>query len=298
MRRRSTGAVVALALGLGCAWTAIARAGDAPATAAVSPAKKVDLPPVKVPMVVAAVLVQYPLMIVLPVVLGLWLRKRLRVPIWVWFAGMASFVGSQVIHLPLNFLLGFGPLKGAPLPATAVVLGLSAGLCEECARYLVMRLLQRRQQTGWAAAMLLGAGHGGVEAILFGDLAALALLSMLLLPLAGEKAALPEVQAAAWSYWTNAWYTPLYAGVERVGAMMAHLGMSVLVMRAVTRKNLFWLAAAIGAHALMDGLILSLKAARIGDLWLEGVVLVIGAALLAVALLLRERPPPAAGEPA
>jgi uncharacterized membrane protein YhfC len=298
-RHRLAGATVVIALALACACAASARAADAQSPTATGPvpAKKVDLPPVKVGFVVAAALVQYPLMIGLPIVLGLRLRRRLSVPLWVWFVGMASFVGSQVVHLPLNALLD-RPLAGAPLGVVAVTLGLSAGLCEELARYLAMRLLLRRQQAGWATAMLLGAGHGGVEAIIFGVLAALGMVSMLAVPLMGERAALPEVQAAVWSYWVNPWYLPVYAGVERVGAMMSHLGMSVLVMRAVTRKNLLWLAAAVGAHALMDGLLLPLKAARVDDLWLEVVVLVIGAALLSVALWMREPAPKAAGEPA
>lgn len=252
-----------------------------------------DLPIPDARFLAMAGLVQFPLMIGLPILLAWMVRRRLAVPLWVVGLGMAGFVGSQVVHLPLNFALGLlgreGALTHAPMPVLTIVVGLSAGLCEELARYVAMRAMAHKQ-TGWNAAIAYGVGHGGVEALIFGLLALANTVAMTLLSQLGDVAQRPEVQAAAWTFWSNPWYTPAFAGWERVSAMMAHVGMSVLVMRSVTRRNVLYLVAAIGAHTLLDALILPLQAARIGTFWTELIVFAFGCALLGVALGLRDKP--------
>jgi uncharacterized membrane protein YhfC len=154
------------------------------------------------------------------------------------------------------------------------------------------------KQTGWPAAIAYGVGHGGVESLILGLLAAVNMIAMTLLPRLGELAQRPEVQAAAWSFWSNPWYTPVFAGWERLSAIMAHVGMSVLVMRAVTRRNPLYLIAAIGAHTLLDALILPLHAAHVGILWVELIVSAFGCVLIALAIGLRDKVgPPGARSP-
>lgn len=255
---------------------------------------ELDLPTLKTSFILASVLFQYPVMIIVPIILGLWLSRRLSIPRWVWGVGMATFVASQVVHIPLNFVLGIGggigPIAHAPLAVQAIAVGLTSGLCEEVARYIAMRWMVKKQ-SGWATSMVFGAGHGGVESILFGIGAAFGLLFMMFLPHLGDIAKEPSVQAGAWSYSIIPWYHSVYAGVERVGAVMAHIGLSVLVMRAVTRRNIFYLIVAILVHAGLNALILPLTAAGVDMIWLEAAGLVVGGALLATGLILREREP-------
>ncbi len=92
-------------------------------------------PALNVPYVLAAALVQYPLMILLPLFLGWWIRRRYRVGWGIFLAGAGTFIFSQVVHLPLNWALGLvGGGRGValwPLVPLALAAGLSAGVCEE-----------------------------------------------------------------------------------------------------------------------------------------------------------------------
>ena len=103
------------------------------------------------------------LMIVVPLLLAIALRRRFRAPWLLWTAGALSFFLSQVYHLPLNNLLGdlglIGPIApDAPgLLPTAVVLGLSAGLCEGLMRLVAFWWLNRRGLVDrWPAAVMVG----------------------------------------------------------------------------------------------------------------------------------------------
>jgi uncharacterized membrane protein YhfC len=104
-----------------------------------------------------------------------------------------------------------------------------------------------------------GLGHGGIEAILVGVAAAVALVAMIVLRavpaaklgLTGDAAA--QVGDATNAFWSTDWYKPIVGGMERVFAVTAHVAMSVMVMRAVVRGRLGWLAAAVACHAALDG---------------------------------------------
>jgi uncharacterized membrane protein YhfC len=126
------------------------------------------------------------LMILLPVAVGILLRRRLLVPWWLFLVGAATFVGSQLYHFPLNDWLAdlgwIGPVgREAPdLLRTAVVLGLSAGVCESVARAIGYGLLLRFGQAKKRAdALMIGLGHGGIEAMLVGSVLTAATISSL-----------------------------------------------------------------------------------------------------------------------
>ncbi len=258
------------------------------------PSPAVPPPSPRWSFVATSLCIQYPLMMLLPLVLVFWLRRRWGLPLWVAGAGALCFVASQVVHLPLNYALGLlgggGPVTALPLIWIGVVVGLSAGLCEECARYVFMRWVLKKHQ-GWSSSIQFGAGHGGIESMIFGSLAALSLLNFLVLPLYGESTYTPELQATARMYWQHGWDTPIYAGMERVGAISAHIGLSVLVMRAVTRRNLGYLALAIGLHAALDAPIVFMSTLREHPLLLESGIVLVGLGFLALGWWLRDPAP-------
>ncbi|MBI2895671.1 MAG: YhfC family intramembrane metalloprotease [Deltaproteobacteria bacterium] len=215
----------------------------------------------------------------------------------VWAIGLATFPVSQVVHIPLNALLGIGGprgaglLEGVPLPVYGLIAGLSAGLCEELARWAAMRwLLRKDRERGWAPGVLFGAGHGGIEAIIFGALAGLELLQLLVIQIGAvplDPAAREVVRVALEGRQEASWWVAAYAGLERVGAISCHVFMSVLVMRAVVRKNLLWLGAAILFHTALDApLVYSDVLTEHGTLAL---VLAAGLFSLAATLKLREK---------
>ena len=93
------------------------------------------------------------LMMGMPIVLGVWLARKTKAPWRLFGIGAVTFIGSQAVHIPLN--AGLTLLFKAMWPSTqpqwwhipfnAVVLGLTAGLCEETARYIGYRWLAQKR---------------------------------------------------------------------------------------------------------------------------------------------------------
>lgn len=206
------------------------------------------------------------LMIGIPLVLALFLTRRGKAgfrPVWV---GALAFVLSQVGHLPFNQFLLLPGLRSAGVDLAAeggrslvllgLAAGLSAGIFEEAARYLVFRYWLK-----WRGDSLLpvkyAVGHGGVEAVLVGLLALTALVQVLALGGDGslegfdpEQAQLIRSQLEA--YWAVPWGQSLLGAWERVSALLFHLGASLLVFKSVREKRIGWLAAAVMGHTALD----------------------------------------------
>ena len=202
-------------------------------------------------------------MLILPIILSILLRRRYPV-LWILFTvGCLTFLGSQAVHLPLNeWLADIGILPKAPnladgpLWRSAIILGLTAGLCEELARavgYLVVRWARRFED-----GLMLGLGHGGIEAMVFGGVLTAATISSLLnlqgvdLETLNLSSAQMEILTLQLEQFTA---TPLYAlapFIERTIAIGAHVLFSILVLLAFTQKKPFYILIAIAYHALVD----------------------------------------------
>lgn len=202
------------------------------------------------------------LMLSLPFLLAAFLARRLGTRWGLVWVGAVTFIASQVVHIPLNAgLARLGVIKvastGWPLVWYAIVLGLMAGLCEELARYLVLRFWLKRDRS-WRAALMFGAGHGGVEAVIIGLITAAGAISLFVASnvdparLGVTAAQLPLLQKQLAAFWSAPVLFPLLGAFERVLAMSTHLFLAVLVMQAFTRNNILWLLAAILWHALTD----------------------------------------------
>jgi uncharacterized membrane protein YhfC len=241
------------------------------------------------------------LMIVLPILLGVFLARRLGLKWSLYAVGAATFIASQVVHIPLNggltALFADKVLPAPPaewkLPFNAVVLGLTAGLSEEIARYLVYRYWITSART-WREALMFGAGHGGIEAILFGVLVALTFVNMVVLrnvdvatlPIPADQQALTARQIA--EYWAAPWYATLLGAVERIFTLCFHLSAAVIVLQAFRRKNPLWLGAAILWHAAADaGAVFA--AGTWGIYWTEAIIGVFALTSLASLFALKPR---------
>lgn len=244
------------------------------------------------------------LMLVIPAAAVLTAAARMRLPARLFIIGAATFIGSQVLHIPFNEL-ALKPLiermsLNAPgeleaLLAVALLLGLSAGLFEESARALVYGLWLRRERS-WREAIGYGLGHGGVEAGLLGALMLVTLARLLALRevdlatvFPAEQLALAQAQIAA--YWGAAWHQTLAAPVERALAMCLHVGLSLLVMQAFLRRNAMWWLAAVALHTLANAAAL-VALAQWGVWPAEGVVAL--AALISLGLVIGLHTPEAA----
>ena len=244
------------------------------------------------------------LMIALPIVLGYVLWKKLGAPWRLFGIGCLTFIGSQVVHIPLN--IGIGAVANALIPDktpqpwmvpfNAVVLGLSAGVCEETARYVGYRFLAPRARS-IRDALMLGAGHGGIEAIIFGALAGMAFINLFAARnidlstqgLTGEALRTAQAQVAA--YWSAPLYMGLMGFVERCLAIMAHLSLSVMVLQVFTRRNIGWLGIAIFYHALLDAVAVFGAQSHWEVLAIEGALALVALGGLAITIGLWRREP-------
>lgn len=240
------------------------------------------------------------LMIGMPLVLGVVLVRWLKVEWKIFGMGAVVFIGSQVLHVPFNFWilspaierLGFEVSQaGLGLFVVAVFYGLSAGIFEELARYFAYRYWVQEARN-WSAGLMFGAGHGGIEAIIFGALAAYGLIQALIYKNADLATVVPAEQvelAAAQleTYWSLPWYLAIMGAVERVGAICIHLSASILVMQVFRRRNHLWLWTAIGWHTLIDAVaVYSIQVW--GVLFTEGFVLLFGVLSILIVWALRE----------
>lgn len=204
------------------------------------------------------------LMIGLAVGLGIWLTKRFNLTWRLWWIGAATFVLSQVGHIPFNagltILFNRGilptPPENAQLIFNAIVLGLSAGLWEELARYTTYRWWAKEARS-WRKGLLLGAGHGGIEAILLGGYVLYVFIRIVALQGADLSAVFPAdqldlAQAQINAYWSAPWILTFLGAVERFFTLVAHLALSLLVLQVFTRKKAYWLWLAVFWHAFLD----------------------------------------------
>ncbi len=205
------------------------------------------------------------LMILIPVTLAGFHRRHFPAP-WILFAvGTVTFIGSQVVHFPLNDLLAhlhILPETGITQPSislvqSSLVLGFTAGLCEETARAAGYWLLKKYRNL--EDGIMIGLGHGGIELMIFGGVLTAATISSLApmigtdlseLELTSDQLSLlnTQLQALATSPLLSA-VSPL---VERLLAMMIYIILSMVVLQAFRHRNLIYYFAAIGYHMSFD----------------------------------------------
>lgn len=240
------------------------------------------------------------LMIAMPIALAIFLQRRLGVRGSLFGAGALTFIASQVLHIPflslLTALFAQHVLPAPPsewaLPFNAVVLGLAAGLFEEVARWIAYRYFLRTART-WKEALMFGAGHGGIEAILLGMVVLVTFAAMYtfqttpgLIP-AGQSA---QIQAQLGPYWSQLPLAVFVGAYERVTTLCTHVAMAVLVLQAFTRRNILYLVAAILWHAAVDAIAVY-AAPTWGIAVTEAILTVWGVAALLLIVAMRPRAP-------
>jgi uncharacterized membrane protein YhfC len=251
------------------------------------------------------------LMIGIPLVLGFILSRRFKLGLGLFGIGALTFIGSQVFHIPFNQWL-LNPLieslnlqpepNSLDLAIVALLFGLSAGVFEETARYIVYRRWLRKKRS-WEEGLMFGAGHGGSEAIIFGLLAMLGFLQVvafynlspeeLSATVGLERAEILLTYFA--SFGEIPWYDNLLGALERVSALCIHLGATQLVLQAFNRKNIGWYFLAVLWHTAVDAV--AVYGIQTWSVYLvEGVVLLFGLCSLGIVFALRKKTQGTEGE--
>ena len=227
----------------------------------------------------------------LPIGLLLILRKKTGCSVMPFFAGCVTFVLFVVVlESFVHSLVLTGPF-GQKIWETpwlyALYGGLAAGLFEETGRLAAMKLLKKKDPRP-AVSLMYGAGHGGIEVLLVLGLTMAQNLVYALMLNAGQMeailASVPEAQAQVLASGlqslaaTPVWMF-LLSPLERVIALVLHMGLSVLVWRAVTGKFYLYFAA-IGVHALVDAAAVLLQQYGVSALVIEAVMAAMDVALV------------------
>jgi uncharacterized membrane protein YhfC len=237
-----------------------------------------------------------------PLLVALWWYRRTGASWRIFTAGcLVLFVSQIVLRLPWQIPLARW-VDGHPrwLIPFLLISSFTAGLFEEIGRWFGYRYLVK-ERTG-AAGVMFGLGHGGLESILLAGLPLLGLLVSWLLAANGvlaDGAVLESVRqrTAGLDFWSVQ-----LATVERISAILLHVGLSLIVLHAWKRGELRWLLLAIGLHFGVNAIAaLLMYAQRLDPLMVEPLVLLLGGTVLAAGWRLASRsasPVPAVPEAA
>ena len=240
-------------------------------------------------MLTTAYVVSFLGMIVLPILLWFYFTRTFKLSWKLVLAGGLTFIAAQVLHVPL--VLGMNPfLQTIPLLASAIILGLLAGIFEETARYILFKLILRDARS-WKEGVLVGLGHGGTEALLLGILAIVGFVTMLgyrnidlstVPSIPADQLELARQQVEA--YWSVPWYMGLMGVIERVFAICLHVSLSVMVLYALVYRKPIWFWAALLWHALVDAVAVYVGQ-TVGILAVEGIIAMF--AIMSVMIVLK-----------
>ena len=251
-------------------------------------------------MLIVAYLINVLGMILLPIALAFYFTRKFSLPWKLVFAGALTFVASQVLHIPvvagLTALFNNGTLPAIPEVSrgifNAVLLGLLAGIFEETARWILFKFSLKDVKT-WAEGVLVGMGHGGIEALLLGILGLVSVISMIAmrdvdpftlgLPPDQLELAIQQMDA----FWSAPVYMAFLGLLERIFAISLHLSLSVMVLYSVIYRKPVWFWIALLWHAFVDALVVYLLPS-VGALGIEGIVGI--CALISLGILFWMRP--------
>lgn len=210
------------------------------------------------------------LMVAIPVIFFIYWRKNYKQQTkisWLIAGAIGFIVSARVLELGVHMvcIVTDNPISRFINGNTIayVLYGIiMAGVFEECGRYIVLKYIMKKNRTTENAVMY-GIGHGGIEILAVLLPALITYLAVAVLFSAGDmenalstlditeetvSVALPSIQtAAAFDYGMMAMNV-----IERLFAMLFHIGLTVVVYYGVVTDKKICLPVAIILHMLMD----------------------------------------------
>ena len=195
-------------------------------------------------LAIAGVICSIVLSMGVPIALFIAGRVKLKARISSFFIGAGTYLLfamllEQLLHV---LVIQFCGLNAQSRPwLYYVYAALAAAVFEETGRLIAMKFWMKKW-LDFPNALMYGIGHGGVEAILIGGLSGISnLVSMLMInsgAMQNTLAALPAESAnQTVSQLSALWTTPaplfFVSGIERISAIILHIGLSLLIYRAV-----------------------------------------------------------------
>ena len=195
-------------------------------------------------LAIAGVICSVVLSMGVPIALFIAGRVKLKARISSFFIGAGTYLLfamllEQLLHV---LVIQFCGLNAQSRPwLYYVYAALAAAVFEETGRLIAMKFWMKKW-LDFPNALMYGIGHGGVEAILIGGLPGISnLVSMLMInsgAMQNTLSALPAESANQTASQLSAlWTTPaplfFVSGIERISAIILHIGLSLLIYRAV-----------------------------------------------------------------
>ncbi len=225
--------------------------------------------------------------VALPIGVGYWLNKKKGVTWRVIAYGAVAYFIMQVlttiIFVGFSLLVENGtlPMQDPALRITQVALSIVLGaVFGVLIRWFGMNKLKDDLKT-LPATWGIGLGYGGVETMQLVGLPLIGtfwtmLTNINLDPTTTSLSA--DVVSQLEELWKVPFYIPLAGSLERIGAMVMHLLVTVLILQVFKRNNKWFLAAAIGIEVLVNGLVAGIAEAGLETGWvvLAAVILMAG----------------------
>lgn len=223
-----------------------------------------------------------------PIVLMVVGKKKFGAKISSFFIGAGTFIVfalmlEQIMHTLVIVVLGLNAQSNEWL--YYIYAAAAAAVFEETGRIVAMKLIMKKQ-FDFPNAFMYGIGHGGIEAIILGGISNIAgLCTMIMINTGAMQISLAtlseDMQAQTMAQLSAYWTTPanlfFAAGIERVSAVILHIGLSLIIYNGLKSKKKAIIALAYGIHFLADFFAVSC-ASRIAIWAIEAVIFVIAVA--------------------
>lgn len=206
--------------------------------------------------------------ILIPIGIAIYLNKKYQLKWTLFFIGAGTFIVfalilEQIFHSVI-YASSFGTFLNDNIWMLALYGGLAAGVFEESGRFVAFKLIIKKNPDP-KSSLMVGIGHGGIEAII---LVALTMLSNAIVSIMINTGALasyvtdtatlnqiydsmqPLADINPWMMLLSLW--------ERIYAMTFHLSMSVLVYKAIKEGKKIYFILALITHAAFDFLVVIL----------------------------------------
>lgn len=237
-----------------------------------------------------------------PLVVFIVLAVKKKLKVIPFLVGILIFIPCLVIAVVTSQIASIYISNAAVLLA---VLSLRAGLVEETGRLIAFRFLLKKYDRP-ADGLAYGIGHGWCEAFLLLGINYIFYIIFSIMINTGSfgaiTAALPASAAESYKQLAVVLATTgsgsfLLAGLERISAMMFHIGASMLVFYAVRTRKYGYYALAILLHTALNSLTILMAVGLVSGFTLELMLLAVAGSILvfgvktALRLKPREAPP-------
>lgn len=234
-----------------------------------------------------------------PLILGFFLRRKYKYVSMAFVVGGLSFFVLQVlIRIPLlqsSFVID--TLSKLPTVIYYIILAFTAGLFETVGRVLSIKYLLKNDRD-FNTGLAHGIGHGGIEAIVLVTLTYINYLVYAFMINNGSFQDLINANVGTTQEQLimvrdilidTKSYIFIIAGIERVLAIILHIGLSVLVMYGICSKNKKYFLIVLGIHFLVDFVVVMLVHYLDSLIWAEVFMLFVAIAMFYLVKIFKKK---------